>query len=366
MAWLRSLLARLWPADFDRLRNEVLSLKVAQLEANAALRHDFSTKLDALGGIIHSNQTALDSKINEERIFREEFSHGLKRELLADIRTIVGRSTRPLNYPGQHAIFIHSSDGHRVFLDPDEPFMTMHVMEHGEWEPDVRDVLRRILGPGGYFVDIGANVGLHTIFAAQRVGSDGIVIALEPHPRIFELLNLNVRINGFERVVHLLQAAASNTLEEVDFEYFTEHPGMSGFQVDPKRLSRLKGHHQRIRVQTQTLDGLIHDGRWPDLVKIDVEGFETQVMEGASGLLKQGLDTAFLLEWEPELAKSVMGPEAITRLSALFHEFEMKAFRCRELGGPHPLTMAELAAVDRADILFIREASRHYRAITAG
>lgn len=308
----------------------------------------------------------LKERFREERIFREEFSHGLKRELLTDLEARQPQVPRGISYPGYNAIFMHSTDGHRLLLDPDEPFMTMHMLEHGLWEPEVRAVMSRILKPGGVFVDVGANIGLHTLYAATCVGEGGKVFAVEPHPRLHRLLKLNVEINGFAGRVSLHAAAASDTDEAaVDFEYFPDHPGMSGFAIAPDRIRQLKGHGERIQVRACRLDSLIDGNVEPDLVKIDVEGFEHKVMAGAARILAGKGDTGFILEWEPQIANGVMAPDATSAVCLLFADAGMVPFRCCANGPPEMLNYEVLPTVERADILFLNPKSKHFEAATA-
>lgn len=228
----------------------------------------------------------------------------------------------PLSFPENGKTFIHTNDGHRLYVDPKEPFMTLHLLEHGEWETPVRREIRRELAAGSTFVDIGANIGLHALFAAALVGESGRVFAVEPHPVTMEMLRQNLEINGLLDRVSLLQAAVSNVDDAVvTFEYFAEHPAMSGIKISQEVLDKFKGTLEKIDVKTVTLDTLVERaGLTPDLVKIDVEGFEYTVLEGCVETIEKFPNVRFLMEYEKVMAESVMRPDIGAEIAKFFQE----------------------------------------------
>src|ERR1044071_6938865 len=70
----------------------------------------------------------------------------------------------------------------------------------GEYEPTIAMLVRNLLGPGDCYLDVGANIGVHVLTAAERVGAQGQVIAVEPNPDIFERLKSNLRLNRVSNV----------------------------------------------------------------------------------------------------------------------------------------------------------------------
>lgn len=330
------------------------------------MRNESEDKDTALQKLENNLRSFIEERLREERIFREEFSHGLKRELLEQISTLLSQRLAPVPYDSKGVAFMRTPDGQRVLLDLAEPFMSMHMIENGVWEPHVREVMRRLLPPGSVFIDVGANIGLHTIYAAHLVGPKGKVIAAEPHPRLIALLNQNIEINGLtDQVTVLEKAVSSKDGENVSFEYFPEHPGMSGFRLDPDRTTRFKAKAETINVTTTSLDAMLYPSIVPNLVKIDVEGFELLVMQGAINILANYVDTAFLLEWEKPVTDSVMGHDALAQLARLFQESGYEPFCCRELGKPKQIAFEKLSTVESEDILFIKPASRLYGNVTA-
>jgi FkbM family methyltransferase len=128
--------------------------------------------------------------------------------------------------------------------------------------------------PSDLFVDVGVFIGLYTVAVAKRVGSEGRVVGFEPDSTNYLAAREHVRLNGVEDRVELIQAAAGPCDEFVSFK-----PGgdMAHVSSDPGDAT--------CKVECVTLDK-VFIGKRVDVLKIDVEGFEERVLQGAAGLLK--------------------------------------------------------------------------------
>ena len=262
----------------------------------------------------------------------------------------------PIHLSSNNTVFIHTNDGHRLYLDLREPFMALHMLEHGEWETPLRRELAQILTEGNVFIDVGANIGLHSLYASSLVGRNGAVIALEPHPVTFKLLRKNIEINGLLDHVKTLPLAISNQDDEtVPFEYFVEHPAMSGLKISKEILDKFEGTLEITNVKTITIDTLVsrHSVK-PDLVKIDVEGFEFSVIEGCKNTIDLFPQLVFFIEYEKIMAESVMQP-GIGKEIANF--FESRGFLVSRIDAQQltRLTYSEFVEESRGDYIFKRE-----------
>lgn len=148
---------------------------------------------------------------------------------------------------------------------------------------------------GKVVYDIGANNGLTTIFFAHQVGEEGRVVAFEPVPFLYNWLCDHVRLNNFRNVV-CLQLALGATRRNLEILYSRDYLGIG--TLDPSIAERYKKQTklERTTVQVVPLDECIveYDLPLPDLLKIDVEGFEAEVLKGASKVLESG--TPIMLE----------------------------------------------------------------------
>jgi len=149
----------------------------------------------------------------------------------------------------------------------------------------VSELAWRMLRAGDVAVDVGANVGYMTSLFASRVGSEGRVEAFEPHPTIFERLRNNVaRIPGGPDCVKLHNLALGRregTAELVEPSIFGINEGASRV-VDKGGVST--DSHHRFEIRVMQLDSMLPASRIR-LLKVDVEGFESEVLAGAQGLL---------------------------------------------------------------------------------
>jgi FkbM family methyltransferase len=154
-----------------------------------------------------------------------------------------------------------------------------HLFVNGIYEPEIQKLILRSLKPGGVFIDVGASIGVFTIPAAKRVGSFGRVIAMEASPDVFATLGRNVATNGLDNVELICAAAGESHADTNFYPAPVDHFGMGSraaqFDVAP------------ITVNCVTLDSLAEKFNLSavEVIKIDVEGFEVDVLAGALGLL---------------------------------------------------------------------------------
>jgi len=159
--------------------------------------------------------------------------------------------------------------------------------EHGYWlgwyEMNKSHAFEREVKPGSVIYDIGANVGFFSLLAAELSGQTGQVYAFEPLPRNVEFLRKHVALNRIENVT-VFEAAVSDRGGEAFFDL---------------SASTSMGHLAEtgmLKVQMASLDDLLSDGMIlpPDFIKIDVEGAEFDVLNGAKTLFSTYRPVLFL------------------------------------------------------------------------
>src|SRR5919204_1967984 len=150
----------------------------------------------------------------------------------------------------------------------------------GKVEEPVQAALRRELRRGNVFFDVGANVGFFTILGARLVGPSGKVVAFEPHPANVEALRANVEANLFENVVVVPKAVSAATGEKL-------------LDVRSAALAKLVEDREEPgsaeRVPATSIDEFVsaHADLIPDVLKIDVEGYEVELLSGMRKTLSQ-------------------------------------------------------------------------------
>jgi FkbM family methyltransferase len=156
----------------------------------------------------------------------------------------------------------------------------------GESETRLTKFLIKNLEENSVFYDIGANFGYYSLLAKEII-KDGEVHSFEPLPIVFEILKENL---SKEQGVFLNQLALFNQEGQIDFYDTTEiTTGGSTFNPDVLKNRNLDflSASKKIKVQTTTLDKYCIEHSKPDFLKIDVEGAESQVIEGGVATLKQ-------------------------------------------------------------------------------
>lgn len=170
----------------------------------------------------------------------------------------------------------------------------------GEYEPQETRLLSLLLQPGMTVVDAGANWGYFTLLAAHLVGSRGRVVALEPDPRMWALLEWNTRLNRLGQVEALPIAAGRErgTLTLEGHDSASGNRGVSRIVADADPHSATT-----FTVASARLDDLLTERGVGDvdLVKIDVEGAEDAVLDGMRAGLAAGRYRRVLIELHPGL-----------------------------------------------------------------
>ena len=159
--------------------------------------------------------------------------------------------------------------GQRIALDKFEKYETA--------------LMESQINKDGVFVDVGANIGYYTLLMAKICKK---VYAIEPDAECFEILKKNIEENKLKNVM-LLNIAASNKKEK---KYLVKDKNNQG-------NSRIDDKNGEI-VLMDTLDNILKNEQKISLIKIDTQGWEAQVIEGAKKILKRDEPTLFL-EYTP-------------------------------------------------------------------
>ena len=195
----------------------------------------------------------------------------------------------------------------------------------GSFEPNEFSFLDEFLKPGMVFVDVGANDGYFSLFAAHRVGTTGVVVAIEPSTRERINLRRNLIRNGFANI-HVVSTALGAASGEADLRLaqstHSGHNTLGRFAYDDVKAANIE------RVTLKTLDQVATELGLSriDFVKIDVEGAEASVVAGARSVLTS-MRPLMLLEIN-DRALSAQGATAQTLLTCLRDDFryEILAF----------------------------------------
>ena len=166
------------------------------------------------------------------------------------------------------------------------------------------------------FIDVGANVGAYTILACSVKGARGY--CFEPVPDTFVRLRVNLRLNELDERVTCLNIGLSDTNGEL---LFTNDQDTINHVVTPGEAQ----NGNVVRVIVKPLDAVLH-GEMPSVMKIDVEGFETPVLLGASETLAKSSLHSIIIELNGSGARYGFDEQKIIKL---LNDAGFRAYRYR-------------------------------------
>jgi FkbM family methyltransferase len=203
--------------------------------------------------------------------------HDLVEEFLGSVEFTRARSVREKGNPPVSQVVV-ACEGFRIHVDPTDFAVGHTIARTGSYEPEVSAALKEVLGPGGTFVDAGANVGWFTLLGASLVGPTGRVVAVEPNPLNVALLQRSAQDNGFDNIEVVTVALAGE-------------PGTVALETDGSngRVIPIEGPPAQpvpasFVVAAYPLDTILENCGVTrvDTIKIDVEGAEPLALSGAT------------------------------------------------------------------------------------
>jgi FkbM family methyltransferase len=194
------------------------------------------------------------------------------------------------------SIITKSEDGRLFEFNPH----TRHAYQIFFWgtrEPNETALVRDIVRAGDSVIDVGANIGWYTSLMSSIVGRRGVVIAIEPVPASFSMLQRTITLNEHLDNTLLMNRACSDHLGfEKLYEFPSLHPGLSS----SRPIGELESEEHVI--PAVSLDAIIEDRELSTVhfVKIDVEGAELSVIKGSRNAITSGIIQSLMIEANEE------------------------------------------------------------------
>ena len=174
--------------------------------------------------------------------------------------------------------------GPMMYLVNDQ-YIGQSLDRYGEFSQGEMELMAQILLPGQWAIDVGANIGVHTVFLAQTVGPAGVVFAFEPQRVLYQILCGNVALNALGNVLahHAGVGSQTGTIQvpPVNYDLFANFGGVS-----------IGGSIPGPSVPLMTIDQL--NLRACHFIKIDVEGMESEVIAGATQTINRFRPTLYV------------------------------------------------------------------------
>jgi FkbM family methyltransferase len=188
-------------------------------------------------------------------------------------------------------IIIRNIQGSKMMLNLNDFGLSKQLFLNGIREPECTRIMKKILKKDMIIAEIGANIGYYTLIEASSIGKNGKIYAIEPFPSNFELLKKNIELNSYNKITELFNIAISNKTDVTKLYIDNKHNLCNMFESDIKK--------EFVKVKTKTFDDFIADKKIPDLIRMDIEGFEYYVIEGMKKTLEKCSSCKIFIELHP-------------------------------------------------------------------
>ncbi|VAX25472.1 hypothetical protein MNBD_IGNAVI01-455 [hydrothermal vent metagenome] len=224
------------------------------------------------------------------------------------------------------------------------------LVEYAQWkhpaesEKYIREndvaYLKTFLDDGDFCIDIGAHSGDTAVPMALAVGKSGSVLALEPNPFVFPVLNKNTNLNKNQTNIIPLMIAATEKDGDIEFEYSD-----SGFCNGGRHenISKWKhGHAFNLTVTGLNLSSLLHDKyseKLPNLkfIKVDAEGYDLSILKSISDIIE---------EYKPFVKTEIFKKTDVAYREAMFSFFSERRYRLYKVENDTNYKEKELSEAD--------------------
>jgi FkbM family methyltransferase len=337
-----------------------LQAKLLEVEANVCSRLDMmwkhleeigaaqdvgpalASEIDRLDGYLVYHTDAIKASL-------AEMSSGGRARVAGTDADRVGIDAPPMITTGPGLDVIVCSREFDLVVPTREEGLLAYLARHGTetTEPGVQAVIASLLRPGDVAVDVGANIGLHSVGMGAQVGPTGRLICFEPLSHLVAALERTLRLNGLGDRAEVHAVALGDSSGTVDIFAARHSPLSSLFPLPDGTGSEV---HQ---VPMARLDDLVPPSGRVDLVKIDVEGAEPRVWRGMQRVRDDNYRLAVVLEWSASHF-SRAGEEPV----AFMREIVADGFTASTIDddppGLRPLPVDDVADLEARNVLLLR------------
>ncbi len=242
-------------------------------------------------------------------------------------------------------VITNLDNGMQIIVNKHDRCVCWFIRLAGHWDSNESRVLDQIVQKGYNIVEVGANFGVHTLRMADLVGNKGKVYAFEANPNVSKYLKESVSLNHLNNIVSVFEKAAGDVFEKAFLEFGVANIGGGHIVPSPSDTS--------ISTEMVRLDDIIQEQRI-DILKMDAEGCEFKVLQGANNLIERNLDhIIIMMEFVPSHFKS-QGSSAEAILQFLRSRgFSVWRIGKKNLGEPLLVSISneELLKLSEADIV---------------
>jgi FkbM family methyltransferase len=265
-------------------------------------------------------------------------------------------------YRGRQAIFLgdrvlgYTHRGEPIYLVPNDLDVTPKIIFNGLFEPHVERIVRGAVGMGHVAVDIGTNVGYHSLVIGHAVGDNGKMYAFEANPDVAQLFKATMVLNGLTSFrgtgrVDVHQMAVADRAGTLILEQAPGHFGSGHLVTDAPQSDFGEEYSKRVEVPTVALDSFLADVPKIDFLHMDIEGAEPLAIRGARDLIARSPTLRIINEWSPHMMRT------LSDLDSHIAWLVQQEFRFWLIthDGLQPVADADLAGMPHCDLFMSRQ-----------
>jgi len=192
--------------------------------------------------------------------------------------------------------------GFTLEVDPRDQLIAKKLALYGGYEEYLSELLISIAQPGSVVIDIGADIGVHTVPLAARVGKQGRVIAFEPDPDNYQILTRNLQANNLSNVIAHNLAISSESGKALLYQDASNRGALS---LNPSNVAKCTEPIEAVPVKTVVGDDFLEEYKKNvSLIKIDIEGAEPIALQSLEKTISANPDVKVVFEFIPRYIRN--------------------------------------------------------------
>lgn len=202
------------------------------------------------------------------------------------------------NFDADHVV-TKLENGMQIIVNKHDRCVCRFIRITGHWDSSELKIVNKIVRPGFKVVEVGGNFGCYTLTMAGLVGDNGKIHSFEANPKVSKYLEESVKLNNLQNTVTIHHKAASNKPYNGMMVYGIQNIGGGYILDNTEKATKICETNDCVPIEDITLDSIFANEKI-DLLKIDAEGAEPFIIEGADKMLKNNPNIILIMEWVTE------------------------------------------------------------------
>lgn len=236
-------------------------------------------------------------------------------------------------FQAKNGILKKEIQGSTMLLDLKDKGLSRDLIVDGVREPLSTKEISKVVKKGDIVVDIGANIGYYVLMESKIVGNTGKIYAIEPSPQNIKCLKKNVAVNNYSNI-EVYDFAIGDVIG-VKKMNISSHYNLN--TLVSKKDNRITG---TVDVNTSTLDKFLTGKKFPSFVRMDVEGYEYNIIKGMKNILSSKKPINIFIELHPHIMKKEQTEYILKKLAD-------SGFKAKKI--IRSITVPEMKVMDKED-----------------